>query len=83
MSTQDVLAAMATLYYDLTSATHPTALDGLLRVTTPDHLLFGSDFPFAPADLIPGAKAAIDAAARKAVAHDTAGVLFTRLAARM
>jgi predicted TIM-barrel fold metal-dependent hydrolase len=89
MSIQDALAAMATLYYDLTSATHPTAVDGLLRITTPDHLLFGSDVPFVPANVIPEATAAIgaypgfDAAARKAIAHDTAKALFTRLAARM
>jgi predicted TIM-barrel fold metal-dependent hydrolase len=57
MSVEDARAAMGTLYYDLTAATHPTAMDGLLRLTSADHLLFGSDFPFMPANLIPAAKA--------------------------
>lgn len=61
ISLEDVLAVLATLYYDLTSATHPTALDGLLRITTPDHLLFGSDFPFLSATSIPEAKTNIGA----------------------
>ena len=86
---EDVLAALATLYYDLTSATHPTALDGLLRITAPDHLMFGSDFPFLSPSLIPEAKANIDAhtgfdtAARAAISCDTAQALFPGLAARM
>jgi 6-methylsalicylate decarboxylase len=89
ISSEDVLAALATLYYDLTSATHSTALDGLLRITTPDHLMFGSDFPFLSPGLIPEAKGNIsahpgfDAAARAAITCDTARVVFPGLAARM
>jgi predicted TIM-barrel fold metal-dependent hydrolase len=89
ISQEAALTALATLYYDLTSATHPTALDGLLRITTPDHLLFGSDFPFLSAALIPEAKANIgmhpglDPEARAAIARNTAQTLFPGLAARM
>jgi 6-methylsalicylate decarboxylase len=89
ISQEAAFAALATLYYDLTSATHPTALDGLLRITTPDHLLFGSDFPFLSAALIPEAKANIgthpgfDPEARAAIARNTARTLFPGLAARM
>jgi len=89
ISQEDVLAALATLYYDLTSATHSTAMDGLLRIAAPDHLLFGSDFPFLSAGLIPEAKANIgahpgfDTAARAAIACETARALFPGLAARM
>jgi 6-methylsalicylate decarboxylase len=89
ISQEYVLEALATLYYDLTSATHPTALDGLLRVAAPDHLLFGSDFPFLSPGLIPEAKANIgedpgfDAAAKAAIVCDTAKALFPGLAARM
>jgi predicted TIM-barrel fold metal-dependent hydrolase len=86
---EEVLAALATLYYDLTSATHATALDGLLRITTADHLVFGSDFPFLSPGLIPEAKANIDAhpgfdtAARAAITCGTAQALFPGLATRM
>jgi len=89
ISLQEVLTALATLYYDLTSATHPTALDGLLRTTAADHLMFGSDFPFLSPGLIPEAKANIsahpgfDAAARAAITCDTARAVFPGLAARM
>jgi predicted TIM-barrel fold metal-dependent hydrolase len=89
ISLEDVLAVLAMLYYDLTSATHPAALDGLLRITAPDHLMFGSDFPFLSSGLIPEAKANIDAhtgfdtAARAAITCHTAQALFPALAARM
>lgn len=89
MPVSEALAALGTLYYDLTAATHPTAMDGLLRVTSADHLLFGSDFPFMPGNLIPAAKAAIeshagfDAAAHEGIAHATAAKLFPALAARV
>jgi len=88
MPVGDALAALGGLYYDLTAATHPTAMDGLLRVTSADHLLFGSDFPFMPASLIPAAKAAISghagfAGAHTAIAHGTAARLFPALAARV
>jgi hypothetical protein len=42
---------------DLTSATRPTALDGLLRITAADHLMCDSDFPFLSPGLVPEAKA--------------------------
>jgi predicted TIM-barrel fold metal-dependent hydrolase len=64
-------------------------LDGLLRITAPDHLMFGSDFPFLSSGLIPEAKANIDAhtgfdtAARAAITCHTAQALFPALAARM
>lgn len=89
ISPEDVIAVLGMLYYDLTSATHPTALDGLLRITTPDHLLFGSDFPFLSPALIPeaktniGAHPGLDTAARAAIACGTAQALFPGLAARM
>lgn len=89
MSVDDARAAMGTLYYDLTAATHPTAMEGLTRITSADHLLFGSDFPFMPANLIPAAKEAIathpgfSAADRMAIAHGTAANLFPALARRI
>lgn len=38
---------LAGLYYDLAGAHSPEAIRLLLSLTTPDHLLYGSDFPYA------------------------------------
>ncbi len=40
------------LYYDLSGLTSKEALDLLLTITTKDHLLYGSDYPFTPIDQI-------------------------------
>lgn len=42
------METFAKFYYDVALSTSRTALYGLLQVTTPDHVLFGSDFPYAP-----------------------------------
>ena len=41
-----VLADLARLHYDLAGFATPRTLDALLSMTTPDHLHYGSDFPF-------------------------------------
>lgn len=43
----DYDANLAALYYDLAGAHSPEAIRLLLTITTPDHLLYGSDFPYA------------------------------------
>ena len=40
-------ANLAALYYDLAGAHSPEAIRTLLTITTPDHLLYGSDYPYA------------------------------------
>ena len=40
-------ANLRTLYYDLAGAHSPEVIRTLLTVTTPDRLLYGSDFPYA------------------------------------
>ena len=40
-------ANLASLYYDLAGAHSPQAIRMLLTITTPDHLLYGSDYPYA------------------------------------
>ena len=40
-------ANLATLYYDLAGAHSPEVIRTLLTITTPDHLLYGSDYPYA------------------------------------
>lgn len=40
-------ANLRTLYFDLAGAHSPEVIRSLLTITTPDHLLYGSDFPYA------------------------------------
>ena len=37
---------LAVLYYDLAGAHSPEVIRMLLTITTPDHLLYGSDYPY-------------------------------------
>lgn len=39
-------ANLRTLYYDLAGAHSPEVIRMLLTITTPDHLLYGSDYPY-------------------------------------
>ena len=43
----DYEANLRTLYYDLAGAHSPETIRMLLTITTPDHLLYGSDYPYA------------------------------------
>ena len=42
----DYEANLAVLYYDLAGAHSPEVIRLLLTITTPDHLLYGSDYPY-------------------------------------
>ena len=42
----DYEANLAALYYDLAGAHSPEAIRMLLTITSPDHLLYGSDYPY-------------------------------------
>lgn len=42
----DYDANLRTLYYDLAGAHSPETIRMLLTITTPDHLLYGSDYPY-------------------------------------
>ena len=42
----DYEANLRTLYYDLAGAHSPEVIRILLTITTPDHLLYGSDYPY-------------------------------------
>ena len=39
-------ANLASLYYDLAGAHSPEVIRMMLTITTPDHLLYGSDYPY-------------------------------------
>lgn len=42
----DYEANLSTLYYDLAGAHSPEVIRMMLTITTPDHLLYGSDYPY-------------------------------------
>ena len=42
----DYEANLRALYYDLAGAHSPEVIGMLLTITTPDHLLYGSDYPY-------------------------------------
>ena len=50
-------ANLATLYYDLAGAHSPEVIRILLTITTPDHLLYGSDYPYVAPQVL---KASLD-----------------------
>ncbi|MEJ2870764.1 amidohydrolase family protein [Actinomycetospora sp. OC33-EN08] len=48
----DVVEDFRTFYYDTALSGSPSALPTLLAFAKPDHILFGSDWPFAPATVV-------------------------------
>jgi predicted TIM-barrel fold metal-dependent hydrolase len=46
--TVDVLRDLARLHFDLAGFPLPRQLEALLTITTPEHLHYGSDYPFTP-----------------------------------
>lgn len=54
MGGADVDAGLARLYYDMAGAASPSVLRTLLTITTPDHVLYGSDYPYQPAGVLAG-----------------------------
>ncbi|MDO5811965.1 MAG: amidohydrolase family protein [Bacillota bacterium] len=52
MKEVDVEASFKKLYFDIAGNPAPQLLKWLLTITTPDHIMYGSDFPFTPAKQI-------------------------------
>lgn len=48
MEPVDWEANLSPLYYDLAGGAMPEVVKALLTITTPDHLLYGSDYPYQP-----------------------------------
>ncbi len=59
----DVLRDLAGLHFDLSGTPLPRQLKALLELTAPDHLHYGSDYPFTPDFVAELATAQLDAAA--------------------
>ena len=66
MQPVDVDANLSRLYYDLASAPTDDILDALLTITTPDHILYGSDYPYVADAVLVGGKQAL---AERLAAH--------------
>jgi predicted TIM-barrel fold metal-dependent hydrolase len=82
-----VIAYLKSLYYDTAVSASPYAFPALRQLVDPSHILFGSDYPFAPEpDLLMGKTAegvknygGFDNKERLAVERDNALRLFPRL----
>ena len=59
----DVLRDLGRLHFDLAGHAVPRQLDALLTMTTPDHLHYGSDFPFTPEPVAAAAAERLDSLA--------------------
>ncbi|MCD2198266.1 amidohydrolase [Actinomycetospora endophytica] len=85
----DVLEDFRTFYYDTALSGSPSALPSLLAFARPDHILYGSDWPFAPASAVTYftdgldkylTSGAADPSASSAIDRTNAATLFPRLA---
>lgn len=54
MEPVDWEANLSHLYYDLAGGATPEVVKTLLTITTPDHLLYGSDYPYQPESVLNG-----------------------------
>ncbi len=60
MQPVDVDANLSHLYYDLAGAPTDDVLDALLTITTPDHILYGSDYPYVAEPVLISGKQALE-----------------------
>lgn len=52
MSDVDVAANVSKLYFDMAGDALPVAMDALLKIADPSHIMYGSDYPYTPAPMI-------------------------------
>lgn len=82
----DVLEDFASFYFDTALSGSPAALPSLLAFAKPGHVLFGSDWPYAPPIAVSfftgqlDAYAALDRAGHEAIDRANAEVLWPRFA---
>ncbi len=57
----DVDANLSRLYFDLAGAATDEAIESLLTITEPSHILYGSDYPYVAAPALVGSKKALEA----------------------
>ncbi|MYW97661.1 amidohydrolase [Amycolatopsis rubida] len=78
------LSVLRKFYYDIALSASPSALPSLLEVASPDHITYGSDFPFAPAVAVgflnkTFERYPLDAGLRAAIDRGNSENLFPRL----
>ena len=61
MQPVDVEANISHLYFDLAGAATDDAIESLLTITEPSHILYGSDYPYVAAPALVGAKKSLEA----------------------
>lgn len=61
MKSADVDANLSRLYYDLAGAATEDAIESLLTITEPSHILYGSDYPYVAATALIAAKESLGA----------------------
>lgn len=61
MKQVDVDANIARLYFDLAGAATDDVIESLLTITTPNHILYGSDYPYVASPALIGAKKSLGA----------------------
>jgi aminocarboxymuconate-semialdehyde decarboxylase len=82
----DILATFQRFYFDTALSSGPAALPSLKAFAGSGHIVFGTDFPYAPAGIGASFTAKLDADAsltadeHRAISHGTASTLFPRLA---
>jgi hypothetical protein len=88
-SPRDTLTDFRRFYYDTALSGSPSALPSLLAFAQPDHILYGSDRPFAPNNAVSYFTAGLDdhlahtpsgQNISAAIDHSNAAALFPRLA---
>ena len=80
-----LLAPLKRFYYDVALSSTPAALPSLLEIAEPTHVLYGSDYPFAPPAAVSFMasqyeRTPLQAATRQAIDRANAEKLFPRLA---
>jgi 6-methylsalicylate decarboxylase len=80
------LSLLRRYHFDVALSSTPAALPSLLAFTTPDHITFGSDWPYAPDAAVAAMTHLydgydLDPRARQQIDRMTAAALFPRLAA--
>ena len=60
MNAVDVEAGLKKFYFDLAGDPMPEQMDMLLKITDENHLLYGSDYPYVPAQVLLSKKRALD-----------------------
>jgi predicted TIM-barrel fold metal-dependent hydrolase len=82
----DILASFQRFYFDTALSSSPAALPSLKAFAQNGHILFGTDFPFAPANVAAyfttklDAYESLTAEEQTAISHGNAWTLFSRLA---